>query len=358
MFLGHLPTDQRSRLTEATIMNKSDTEKISPGVDSLAEIFVDVTPRKRPGREAEMRAFAVLDAQWRHMTNQRMKRNRMMSWGIAASLLISIGIAYNWLGDMQPTTLVPVAEVARITGKSVYVNDSNISGTTENISAFQTGDRLRTGPESRLSLAWSSGGSLRVDQGTEIEFVSAEVVRLTAGSIYYDSLPYDRNEVEAPLFSVATAAGRLTHVGTQFMASADGEAITLGVREGQVRIDGPKFNFLAQSGDRLIIDADGLKEKQLVETYDDSWRWAEDIAPHFDPAGRTVQQMLTWISRETGRPFHYGSTSAESTAADTRLIGLDDLSPMQALRTVPFATDLQFEIVDGEIVISFDSDQR
>lgn len=339
-------------------MKKSDMDEFLRDDDLLAEIFVDVTPRRKPKPEAEEQAFATLYAQWRDLANRRKKRYQMMSWSIAASLLLAIGALYTWIGVSPVPNPDPVANVARIGGKPAYVNDSIIGAATGDIPVIHVGDTIRTGPDSRVSLAWNSGGSLRIDQDSEIRFVSPDAVRLVSGSLYFDSLPYDRKDEEPPLFSVETVAGRLSHVGTQFMATVKGEDVSLGVREGQVLVDGPKFKFLAQPGDRLIINADGMREKQLVEAYDQSWRWAEDIAPAFSPAGRTVLEMVTWISRETGRPFHFRSTSAEVNAAETKLVGLDDVSPGQALRTMPFATDLRFEIVNDEIVIRLEGEQR
>ena len=339
-------------------MSSNVTDNDSTSDDSLAEIFVDITPRAKPRPEAEERAFAMLETQYAEMINLRRKRTRVASWSIAASLLLAFGFAYNWLGEGPQGISVPVADVARIAGDHVYVNNLLIDGVSVNFASLSSGDTLKTGPDSRVSLTWNSGGSLRIDQDTEVRFDSSEAIFLSNGSIYFDSLPNERLSTEAQAFSVDTVAGRLSHVGTQFEATADGDDVTVSVREGHVLIDGSKFSFLAQPRDRLTINDKGLKSKQLIDSFDPSWRWAEDIAPPFIPAGKTVQEMVIWIGRETGRPIQFMTTKAEASAIGTVLVGLENLNPMQALRTMPFATDLRYEIVDEKIVISLDGAKR
>jgi len=339
------------------MMNKDDNDTTAPNDESLAELFANVTPRSKPPAEAHDKAFAILESQWRNLTLRRNRRIRLMSWSIAASLLLAVGITSFWFGETGKMVPVPVAEIARTTGSSIFANDVKINGSSRNSSSFSVGETLVTGPDSRVALLWNSGGSLRIDENSEVSFVSSSVVELVSGTIYFDSLPYDRIGNETPAFSIDTVAGRISHVGTQFLTGVVDSTVTIGVREGQVLVDGPAYNALAQPRDRISITAAGLQSKQFVEPFDESWRWAEEIAPPFDPHGRTVKEMVVWISRETGRPFQFRSRNAEMNAASASLIGLDNLSPLQALRTMQYATDLRYDIVNEEIVIHL-SDER
>lgn len=350
MFLDPYLIDLPTRLTKASIMKKDDTEN-KMDTDSLEELLSGVTPRAKPRAEAEDKAFKALETQWRDLTARRDRRSRMTSWSIAASVVLAVVLGYNWLGNSEPIVLDPVANVARASGDLIYANGVTIDGTSGESPPFSVGDTLTTGSNSRISLRWYSGGSLRVDQNTEVTFTSAETVQLVSGTLYFDSLTYDRTDDESPALSIDTVAGRISHVGTQFFTSVVDSEVAIGVREGQVLIDGPKFNFLAEPKDNLRINVKGLLSRHYIEPFDATWRWAEDIAPRFNPDGRTAQEMVTWVGRETGRHLRFQSEEVERNAFATSLVGLDNLSPMQALRTIQFATDLRYDIIDEEIVI-------
>lgn len=351
MFLERSRIEPLKRFIKANIMNNDDTDSDTRDEDLLAELFANVTPRSKPAADAEDRAFTILEAQWRDLTNRRKRRNRMLSWGIAASLILSIGIAFKWLDDTPQTALVPVAAIARATGGTIHTGKQRIDSGTTNFSPLFIGEKLVTGSGSRIALSWNSGGSLRIDENSEIQFISTSEIQLVSGRVYFDSLPFDR-KVDAPSsFSIDTVVGRISHVGTQFLTGVSESIVTVSVREGLVQIDSPKFVSRVPSRNEIRITADGRQSEQLVEPYDESWRWVEEIAPPFDPQGRTAEDMVAWISRETGRPFRFRSKNAELNAASTSLVGLNNLSPLQALNAMQYATDLRYDIIDEKIVI-------
>ncbi len=358
MFSERSQTEPLKRFTKANFMNKDDTDSGPRDEDLLAELFSNVTPRSKPAADAQERAFTVLEAQWRDLTDRRKRRNRMLSWGIAASLFLSIGIAFKWFGDTPQTALTPVAAIARATGGTIHTDKQRIEKGATSFSPLFIGDKLVTGSGSRVALSWNSGGSLRIDENSEIRLVSTSEIQLVSGRVYFDSLPYDR-KVDAPSsFSIDTVVGRISHVGTQFLTSVSESIVTVSVREGLVQIDSPNFVSRVPSRNEIRITADGRQSKQSVEPYDESWRWVAEIAPPFDPQGRTVEDMVAWISRETGRPFRFRSKNAELNAASTSLVGLNNLSPLQALDAMRYATDLRYDIIDEKIVIGLGGEQQ
>jgi len=331
-------------------MKKYDAENAT-NTDSLEELLSGVKPRAKPRTEAEDKAFKALEAQWQEITARRNRRSRLATWSVAASVVLAVVFGYTWLGENEQVVLDPVANVVRASGELIYANGVTLDGTSGESSPFSVGDTLTTGSNSRISLQWNSGGSLRVDQNTEVTFTSVEAVQLLSGTLYFDSLAYDRADDESPSLTVDTVAGRVSHVGTQFFTSVVDSEVSIGVREGQVLIDGPKFNFLAEAKDKLKINVNGLLSRQSIEPFDATWRWAEDIAPAFNPDGQTAREMVAWAGRETGRQLRFQSEAVEQSAFATSLVGLDTLSPMQALRTMQYATDLRYDIIDEEIVI-------
>ncbi len=215
--------------------------------------------------------------------------------------------------------------------------------------ALFVGQRLSTGADSRVALAWHSGGSLRVNEHTRVELVSQRSVRLVAGSLYFDSAA---SAGAAGALSIQTPAGEVLHTGTQFMLDVRGDGLVLSVREGQVKVTGDDFELTVDAGEQLDIDIAGLTARRSIESYADAWKWAEDLAPRAAMDGRTAREILAWIARETGRRIVYDSAATETATHAAVVRGLNDRSPDDSLAVLPLLTDLDFEIREGTIVVS------
>ena len=332
-------------------MNLNDNNEVMPTDDAFTELFEDVSPRSKPRSHAQDLAFSILLAEWRALSARRKRRNRNLFWGVAASVLFAFGLAFNFLQQGQELESEPVATVARTTGTDIYVNGEIVGVLPGEFPSFSSGDTLVTGAASRVALEWNSGGSLRVNENSQIAFVSTGVIRLDSGAVYFDSFSQSSTDGEAPVFTIETVAGKVSHLGTQFLTSVSGASLTLSVREGTVLVISPEFNYLALPKDKLNITAHGLKSKQQIDPFDATWQWTEGIAPHFEHIGKTARELVIWVGRETGRRVVYRSQAAEKRAASTVMVGLDNLAPTPALRTMPLVTDLRYDIVGEEILI-------
>jgi ferric-dicitrate binding protein FerR (iron transport regulator) len=336
-------------------MSNDSTRIPEAADDELTQLFDHASPRPRPGDAAQASAFEALHGEWRQVTKRR-RRHNVARFCIAATLLaaVALGVFFNREGAQTNT---PVAEIARMDGADVTWRDENSRGQTIDAAtrSFFVGQRLSTGAESRVALAWHGGGSLRVDENTRIEFVSARSIRLLAGQLYFDSLATHSEPTGDSTrtgLSIQTPAGEVLHVGTQFMMRVAGEEVVLSVREGQVKVAGDGFELVVSSGEQLDIDVDGPQARRSIEGYGELWSWAEDIAPQQSLDGRTALELLDWVARETGRRLVYASPSGETLARETIIRGLDDRSPGDALQIMPYFTDFTYEIRDDTIVIS------
>ena len=318
--------------------------------EAFSRLFQNADLRPAPPHDARERAFSVLEAEWRILTLRRRRYRHALAWGLAACLLIAV-VGLNMLDPRDaPLSEITVATVVRSVGNDIrWTRRGSPTGRlTADVTGLAAGQSLSTGPHSRLALRWHSGGSLRVDENTRIELVSPEVIRLIAGGAYFDSA-VEGGLPKEPTLSIETPAGRVTHLGTQFMTRVSDRMLSVAVREGTVRIDGGRLQLTVEAGRQLEMDVGGVLSRNPIATYGDAWQWVEEVTPVVRMDGRTARELLDWVARETGRTVVYESAQVEAFARDVMLHGMPEVAPMQALRTLPYTTDLRYELIEGRI---------
>jgi hypothetical protein len=156
--------------------------------DEIGVLFARVTARERPGPTAEAAAFSALHSEWRSHTVAR-RRRRLASFAAAAAASLAVAaVGYVWLTRPAPTVPVLLATIEHVEGEDVTWRDDRSQAQALGARrAIEEGQRLATGRASRIALRWHDGGSLRVDASSRVEFVSEDTVRLTEGSLYFDS---------------------------------------------------------------------------------------------------------------------------------------------------------------------------
>jgi hypothetical protein len=322
--------------------------------DDLAALFGRITARERPRTAAEAAAYAALRTQWQNLTAARHRRRiTAVVAAMAASLAVAFA-GYVWLQTGPAFPAATLATIERLEGDDVtWRDDRSQAQPLAQLRDFKEGQRLTTGPESRLAMRWHDGGSLRLDARSRLEFVSTGAVRLTAGSLYFDSAA-TRGEAGslAPMLAVHTPAGEVVHIGTQFMVTVDGDRVVLSVREGQVKVTGDGFEIVVDADKQLDLRADGTRSVAAVAGYGERWAWAADIAPPAELDGRTTFDIVAWAARETGRRVVYRTPLAETHARDAVLRGIETQTPARVLTLLPNLTDLAYEIRDDAIVVS------
>jgi ferric-dicitrate binding protein FerR (iron transport regulator) len=321
--------------------------------DDLEALFGPVGTRERPRPAAEAAAFHALRAQWQSsVAGQR--RRRFTAWAIgAAASVAAVAAAYVWLQNALPSEPAVLATVEHVEGSDItWRNDRTQAQPLGAIRTLAQGQRLLTGPDSRLALRWHDGGSLRLDEGSRLEFVSASAVRLTAGNLYFDSAVAGASGDAATELAVQTPAGEVVHIGTQFMVSVAGDEVVLSVREGQVKVTGDGFELVVAANEELGVRADGTRDVAAIDGFGGQWNWVADVAPQIEVDGRTTFDIVAWVARETGRRVVYESPSAESSARGNVLHGVDRRSPNGMLTLLPHLTELAYEVRDEAIVVS------
>ena len=320
--------------------------------DDVAALLGRITARERPSDAAEAAAFTALHAQWRRRTASRRWKRALGFAGSAAASLVIAALGYVLLQALAPPAAATLATIELVEGADVSWRDDRsqvrpLGARRE----FIEGERLATGPDSRVALRWHSGGSLRLDASSRLELVSADAIRLTAGRLYFDSAAPGTHDEASPTLAVQTPAGEVVHVGTQFMVTVAGDEVVLSVREGQVKVTGDGFELVVIEDEELGLRSDGTRDVTPIDGHDARWSWAADIAPQLELDGRTAHEIVLWAARETGRRVVYESPQAELRARAV-LRGVDRRSPDSALALLPHMTDLEYELRDDAVVVS------
>jgi hypothetical protein len=206
--------------------------------------------------------------------------------------------------------------------------------------ALQVGDRLTT--RSPVLVTLTRGGTLRIAAGSRLTITGAAQLALEGGLIYLDIPP--GSSAENP-FRVATSAGMVEHVGTEFEIKSDARTVRVRVREGRIRFVGTADTIVADAGTELLAAPGKAISRRAIDTYGGDWLWTAALAPNYEIEGKTLMGFLTWVSRELGRPLDFADANARHVADRTILHGsIRDQAPMVAMSNVLATTSLSYEI--------------
>ena len=156
---------------------------------------------------------------------------------------------------------------------------------------------------------------------------------------------------EAARFVVQSAQGRIEHIGTQFMASAEPNGLTVAVREGKVAIDGQFHDHVASAGEQVRLRGRQMPDVLRINSSGEQWSWLERTSPAVDVDGRSLHEFLQWASRELGLAIQFEG-NAEQVAQGAILVGSIDSEPSVALRQRLATAAFSYRIEKGVIYVS------
>lgn len=251
---------------------------------------------------------------------------------------------------------VPFATVAKSAG-GVDVRRGDVVRPIgpRGLQTLRVGDALTTGAEGRVALELMSGQHLRIDSRSEISVAGVDLVELRAGRVYFDSevgdLQAQLGDSEPSSFRLDTRFGLVEHVGTQYEAGLVGAGLRVRVREGAVVIRDDARRLTASAGDEVEITASGAPRRTTIAADDPAWQWVEDLATIAPAAEYRLNDVLQWVSRETGHALEFGAGS-EARARSVVLYGLAGLSPRETLDVLRSTTAFDYVVTDQTLLVS------
>lgn len=197
----------------------------------------------------------------------------------------------------------------------------------------------------RASFRLADGTVLRLDAGTVARFVSPAAVALEQGAIYADS-----GENGSGL-TVTTPAGTASDVGTRFTVRLIGPrrpALEVRVRDGAVAVERGGQRWLTPAGEELVVSPSGEAQRRPIDPWGPDWDWVLEAAAGYQVEGRTLGELLDWVSRETGWTVRWADPDLAASAREIVLRGaIGRLRPDQAPFVVLPGAGLEGELVEG-----------
>lgn len=295
-------------------------------------------------------------SEWQAVTGRHRMRSQLTRFAVAATILLAVAVSFNFLRT-EGIAPVQVASIEKSFGSIYVLGEQSTIRKLPDTAVVMSGQIIKTDRDSGMGLAWSNGGSLRIAANTVIEFVSDEVVYLRSGRIYFDSTPSNliasisSNSGQAVL-SIQTDHGTVTHAGTQYMTYTASDKLEVSVREGLVAIDGKYHDEKVSAGQQLSLSGSARATVLNIDRYGGAWSWIEETSPRVSIDGRSVDEFLSWVSRETGLQVKYPNAATEEAARNTILKGDVNLQPGEALDFWLQGQDLNWTRDGGAINVS------
>lgn len=316
--------------------------------DGAPERSLESVLRRQPlSDDAFIRMRSAVEAEWRAATPASARWSRSRWAGLAASILVVIGMAVAWL--RPATEPVILGSVTRAQAPGLENGSIPFLHRIMNLGeALRGGETIEALGPALVALA--GGGTLRIARGGVIQVLGANAVELSHGQIYVDLAP---DQPRAAAFVVRTRLGIIEHLGTQFEVATVDRDIRIRVREGQVRMRTTSGAQIAGAGTELLVGHAGVVSRAPVTIHGPEWSWVEALTPDYEIENRQLMDFLRWVARESGRKLVMVDVHAREVAERTRLRGsVRGLAPLEALGNVLSTTSLRFELVEDAIRVS------
>jgi hypothetical protein len=326
-------------------MNTDESER------SIEDLLKLAGEREMPSHASMERARRAAHESWRRglapveKDAAAPRRWLKLSLGLAAAA----GIAAVLIAIGTGTNEAPVL-VARVSAADDgAVLRAKVSSPVRVPADVHSGALLSTAG-GRVALTLGDALSLRVDRNTRLRFDAADRVTLLAGSLYVDSGGINA----VPTLRIATPAGEVRHVGTQFQVSVSSDYTRVRVREGRVLLT-PRDAQTAHdigAGDELEVVGNQARLRHDLPAYGTDWEWATFIAPSFPIENRPLAEFLAWLTREHGWQLRYSEESVQQRTHEIRLHGtLAGLDADGMIERVSLITGLPLAQRDGALVV-------
>lgn len=323
----------------------NDERKQEREPDLVGTLIRAAGRREDPPEEAYRRVHAAATAAFREKTARRRERTFVLWAGAAAVLVLAVALMFQW--TPPGTERAELARIERAIGAVERATGDDWQPAGESRAPLTRGAKLRTLAGASAGLVLVGGESLRLAPGTEIMLDEPDAMYLNGGTIYLDH----HGSVGTGL-RIATPAGNVRNLGTQFELKVGDGALRLRVREGRVEVERAGQRVTGDAGEQLDIDAFGSVLRSQIAPDAAAWHWAEALAPAPDIDGRPAMELLAWVARETGRTLEFLDAAARERAERVVLHGnIRHLAPLDALDVMLATTDLEYALNGGRIEI-------
>lgn len=329
--------------------NDPKTDRLPPDEESVRRLLEMAGPRPAIPQEDLDAIAAAARFAWRSQVGRQARERRgwVLAAGLAAALALAVGLAW-WWRSREVRVPPTVAWVEVVEGSVQLAEDTPAARTLAKGSAIPLGSTLYSG-DGRGSLRLVGGATVRLDVETRLRFASIAVLELERGAIYLDTGTGPRSPIE-----VRTLAGTVRDIGTRFLVRVglDRASLLVRVRDGAVLTEHRGRTYPTAAGEELTLHRDGTAEHRASAPYGPAWEWTLEASPSFEIEGRSLQEFLAWISRETGWQVRFTEPELAKSARTIVLHGsLGGLRPDRAPFAILPSAGLAGKLEDGALVV-------
>jgi FecR protein len=333
------------------------TDGTSSQEEEIVSRLLEMAGPRPPIPQEDLDAIAnVARSAWQTQVQRRDRAPaRRTAWlSLAAALVVALSLAWWWVSRIprSPASVPPtVARVEAVTGPVQLEVVGHEHRTLAKGEPIPLGAALHSG-SGRAALRLAGGATVRLDVETRLRFASAAALELERGALYVDTGVRSRPRAA---IEIRTPIGTVQDVGTRFavrVVDPEKAVLSVQVRDGAVLTKHRGRTYLTPAGQELVLHHDGKSERREVTAHGPAWEWIMDASPGFDIEGRTLQEFLDWVSRETGWRIRFADAGLADSAAKIVLHG--SIGELRADRA-PFAVlpgaGLEGKLEDGTLVV-------
>jgi hypothetical protein len=192
----------------------------------------------------------------RRYFGQPLHRRDVVGW--AGALLASAAF------HVPARAAVPAGRVEDIRGEA-FADASNQHRSLEKASSLFVGDRVATGPSSRLTMLLGEDTTIKL--GEKAQLVIDQFLSTTGGEISLQSGPllFDRPNGSRPVpVKIRSSYGLIAVRGTKFFAGPSNGAFGVFVDHGTVAVSGGGSEVVLEAGQGTNLDSPGSKPSAAV----------------------------------------------------------------------------------------------
>jgi ferric-dicitrate binding protein FerR (iron transport regulator) len=318
----------------------------SGGDAILAALLRRAGRRRAPPEEIAARIYERTHAVWREQLEAG-KRRRWMVGLAAGAAVIVVG-----LGAMLHAIPAPAVQVATIDEVSggARIERAGSQHAALAGSPLLVGDVVQTGSTAAVTVRRGDGLKLRLGTESRLTWQEVSKLKLDAGMLYVDS---GHHALASKPLRIATAAGQIEHLGTQYLVAVHDGASTVAVRDGRVRITptaGAAADIAAGQAARF---SDGAGIEQLGAEAGIDWAWVDAFDKRIVIESRSLSDVLDELARSDDMHVVYSDAAVEQQARVVQLHGDNlQLAPREAIQAVVATTGFTARFDGDQVVIS------
>jgi ferric-dicitrate binding protein FerR (iron transport regulator) len=316
--------------------------------DTTSRLLRLAGPRATVSSERAARVRSAVRRDWQIGIRRRERHRRFLIGALLAAGVLFVVFAGRSAIDSGPrpevTAGVNVAAAEHIEGRVLSDSSDRQRRALQSNDPIRAGEWIETDENSRASLRFTQGISVRLDTGSRLRPLTRGAIELAAGAVYVDT------EQEHGRFEVRTPLAVARDIGTQFEVRLIAGTLRLRVRSGEVELREGTRSVSGRSGTEITWSKTSAASRPFA-THGPEWQWMVGLAP-LAMEGQLLAAFLEQVAREQGWSVEYADARLASRANAIVLHGsVTGLSPHDAIATAIATSGLTHRIERGVVKV-------